>query len=207
MAILFGTTPDGETLPVQVNEFGQLVAKGLPGEQGEQGEQGPIGPPGSFQFTQGSFDPEFVALGGTGAAVINYSGQSGYWWRFGPVVTVSVWLWAEDVVITDARGSIGVGGIPQDAWLARPTDIEGFGQYSIPVLSFRGHPAPLVDPNVRWRLDDRAFMIFEGRDSLEPIPWTALEGSSAPYSRAMFTYTGLAYDAVESVPLALDWLL
>ena len=40
MAILFGTTAEGETLPVEVNEFGQLVAKGLPGEEG------PPGPPG-----------------------------------------------------------------------------------------------------------------------------------------------------------------
>lgn len=40
MAILFGTTAEGETLPVEVNEFGQLVAEGLPGEAG------PPGPPG-----------------------------------------------------------------------------------------------------------------------------------------------------------------
>ena len=40
MAILFGTTAEGETLPVEVNEFGQLVAKGLPGEEGPQGPPG-----------------------------------------------------------------------------------------------------------------------------------------------------------------------
>ena len=37
MAILYGTTADGESLPVEVNELGQLVAEGLPG---------PPGPPG-----------------------------------------------------------------------------------------------------------------------------------------------------------------
>ena len=52
MAILYGTQSNGETLPVQVNEFGQLVAKGIegspgqPGQQGEQGEPGQQGPPG-----------------------------------------------------------------------------------------------------------------------------------------------------------------
>ena len=46
MAILYGTTTDGESLPVQVNEFGQLVAQGLQGPQGEQGEQRIQGPPG-----------------------------------------------------------------------------------------------------------------------------------------------------------------
>lgn len=34
MAILLGTQSNGETLPVQVNEFGQLVAKGIKGEDG-----------------------------------------------------------------------------------------------------------------------------------------------------------------------------
>jgi hypothetical protein len=41
MAILYGTTADGDSLPVEVNEFGQLIAQGL------QGQEGPPGPPGS----------------------------------------------------------------------------------------------------------------------------------------------------------------
>jgi hypothetical protein len=44
MAILFGTQSNGETLPVQVNEFGQLVAKGI------DGPAGPPGPPGIGQL-------------------------------------------------------------------------------------------------------------------------------------------------------------
>jgi hypothetical protein len=40
MAILFGTTAEGETLPVEVNEFGQLVAEGLPGPPGADGAPG-----------------------------------------------------------------------------------------------------------------------------------------------------------------------
>ena len=44
MAILFGTTAEGDTLPVEVNEFGQLIAEGL------TGAEGPPGPPGVGQL-------------------------------------------------------------------------------------------------------------------------------------------------------------
>ena len=41
MAILYGTTGDGTTLPVLVDQFGNLLAKGIPGDEG------PPGPPGA----------------------------------------------------------------------------------------------------------------------------------------------------------------
>ena len=50
--VLYGTQSNGETLPVQVDGTGRLVAEGLqgpkgdPGEQGQQGPQGDPGPPG-----------------------------------------------------------------------------------------------------------------------------------------------------------------
>ena len=47
--ILLGTQSNGETLPVQVDAFGRLVAEGLQGAKGEDGDQGPkgdTGPPG-----------------------------------------------------------------------------------------------------------------------------------------------------------------
>lgn len=44
--ILLGTQSNGETLPVQVDATGRLVAEGLPGEPGLQGPPGPEGPPG-----------------------------------------------------------------------------------------------------------------------------------------------------------------
>ena len=50
--ILLGTQSNGETLPVQVDGFGRLVAEGLQGpkgdtgDQGPRGEEGPPGPPG-----------------------------------------------------------------------------------------------------------------------------------------------------------------
>lgn len=43
MAILSGTTADGQTLPVLVDQFGNLLAKGI---EGQQGPEGPPGPPG-----------------------------------------------------------------------------------------------------------------------------------------------------------------
>lgn len=50
MAILYGTTADGESLPVEVNQLGQLVAEGLPGQQG------PPGPPGIGQLPPDPFE-------------------------------------------------------------------------------------------------------------------------------------------------------
>jgi len=47
--ILYGTQSNGETLPVQVNATGQLVAEGL------QGNQGPPGPPGQNGADGGDF--------------------------------------------------------------------------------------------------------------------------------------------------------
>ena len=46
--ILWGTQSNGETLPVQVNELGQLVAEGLQGPEGPIGPEGPPGPSGEL---------------------------------------------------------------------------------------------------------------------------------------------------------------
>ena len=54
MAILLGTQSNGETLPVQVNELGQLVAKGI------EGPPGPEGPPGVGQLPPGAFDGAYL---------------------------------------------------------------------------------------------------------------------------------------------------
>lgn len=47
MAILYGTTGDGTTLPVLVDQFGNLLAKGIKGEPGEPGAPGDPGDPGA----------------------------------------------------------------------------------------------------------------------------------------------------------------
>ena len=57
MAILFGTTATGETLPVEVNEFGQLIAEGL---QGQTGQEGPPGPPGVGELPADPFEGAFL---------------------------------------------------------------------------------------------------------------------------------------------------
>ena len=44
--ILLGTQSNGETLPVQVDATGRLVAEGLPGPEGPDGPPGPPGEPG-----------------------------------------------------------------------------------------------------------------------------------------------------------------
>lgn len=44
--ILLGTQSNGETLPVQVDATGRLVAEGLEGPEGPPGPDGPPGPPG-----------------------------------------------------------------------------------------------------------------------------------------------------------------
>ena len=44
--VLFGTQSNGETLPVQADATGRLVAEGLPGQPGEPGAPGPPGEPG-----------------------------------------------------------------------------------------------------------------------------------------------------------------
>ena len=44
--ILLGTQSNGETLPVQVDATGRLVAEGLQGQTGEPGAEGPQGPQG-----------------------------------------------------------------------------------------------------------------------------------------------------------------
>ena len=44
--VLYGTQSNGETLPVQVDATGRLVAEGLQGPPGEPGQPGEPGPPG-----------------------------------------------------------------------------------------------------------------------------------------------------------------
>ena len=44
--VLLGTQANGETLPVQVDATGRLVAEGLTGQPGEPGPPGEAGPPG-----------------------------------------------------------------------------------------------------------------------------------------------------------------
>ncbi len=55
MAILYGTQSNGETLPVLVDQFGNLLAKGIDGAPGTPGTPGTPGPPGPPGADGGSF--------------------------------------------------------------------------------------------------------------------------------------------------------
>ncbi len=63
MAILYGTQSNGESLPVLVDQFGNLMAKGIDGaagEKGEQGEKGEKGDPGPNELLP--YGPELSYL-------------------------------------------------------------------------------------------------------------------------------------------------
>ena len=85
--ILYGTQSNGETLPVQVDDFGRLVAEGLqgakgdPGEPGAEGPQGPEGPQG--QPGTG------IPLDGTEGDVLTWIDGAPQWASQGP--TDIVW--------------------------------------------------------------------------------------------------------------------
>lgn len=55
MAILYGTQSNGETLPVLVDQYGNLIAKGIEGPPGEDGDPGTPGQPGPPGADGGSF--------------------------------------------------------------------------------------------------------------------------------------------------------
>ena len=70
MAILYGTQSNGETLPVLVDQFGNLRAKGIDGQPGPEGPPGPPGvgelPPDPFEgAVLGWEDGELSWLGGS----------------------------------------------------------------------------------------------------------------------------------------------
>ena len=123
MAILFGTTSDGNTLPVQVNVSGQLVAQGMDGSPGLQGEPGPKGDKGDpgepgvdgesgLEAEQGRWTPYFGNTAG-GEATIDYQAQEGYWYKVGGMLTVWWVLITRSVLITNPRGTLDVMGLPE----------------------------------------------------------------------------------------------
>ena len=130
MAILFGTTSDGNTLPVQVNASGQLVAQGMdgspgaqgpqgePGEPGPPGEQGPPGEPGAdgtngVAETQGTWAPRWSSTT-DGEAIITYGNTNGKWYRVAALVTVWLQIRTTEVFLTNPRGALEIVGLPFD---------------------------------------------------------------------------------------------
>ena len=128
MAILFGTTSDGNTLPVQVNASGQLVAQGMDGASGIEGPPGKEGPPGpkgdkgdpgepgkdaesAINETTGSWAPRWESTT-DGEGVFNYANTNGRWYRVGSLITVWWQLRTSEVVLTNPRGALCIGGLP-----------------------------------------------------------------------------------------------
>lgn len=97
--ILFGTQSNGETLPVQVDATGRLVAEGLPGPEGPPGPPG-VGqlPPdpeegqvlgwlnGELAWLNNSATGSIFTLQSADAVVSNvqWSSMFAYWWPYEP---------------------------------------------------------------------------------------------------------------------------
>ena len=207
MAILYGTTADGQSLPVQVNEFGQLVAQGVPGAQGEPGPPGPEGPVGSVEFTSGSFSPVFISSHESGEGFIEYDRQYGYWYRFGPLLTVQIYVRTSSVVLTDIRGDLELSGFPPGVAFALPSGASNIGPYSIGSLVTTAygtaHSGRLLYIGARNSLQLAGY--WDG--SLKKAMWADLDAASGPNNLFTGTYSGLAADAVRSVPIDLDELM
>ena len=116
MAILYGTQSNGETLPVLVDQFGNLLAKGIkgdpgqPGDPGTPGEQGPPGPqglPGSLTLQVLNFSPQFVFTD-NGAAEIEYAENTGISYILDKLVIFTAYIATRSVLITNPRGSIAI---------------------------------------------------------------------------------------------------
>ena len=207
MAILFGTTADGESLPVQVNEFGQLVAKGLPGEKGDQGPPGPEGPVGNVAFASGTFSPVFSSSDPEASGFIEYSYQDGYWYRFGPLLTVQIYLITESVVLTNPRGYLEVSGFPAEATFAQPNRACAYNPFSLSTLitsaKGRAHGGRITYSFNKNSLRPGGYW----GDALFDCMFADLDSENGGSNSVIAAFSGLARDAVRSVPTELDELM
>ena len=132
--ILLGTQSSGETLPVQVDAFGRLVAEGLQGEPGQPGPPGPEGPAG--ELPDGAY--EGAVLGWKDGEVAWIDSPSGLPEPYGEEGSV--------LMIQD--------GIPQ--WVSTvpptPSAIIQTGPYqgSSQSLAFRDVNGSIVNPPNGW---------------------------------------------------------
>ena len=198
MAILYGTQSNGETLPVQVNSFGQLVAQGLPGEKGDKGDPGPPGPIGNVEFTSGFFEPFLLSDDPSGEGFITYTIRSGYFYRFGPLLTVQVYLNTDEVGLTNIRGKLLIGGLPDGVQFARPTQATTFG--SPGVYRFKlGKYGNAINARCKYEFNTNSFSFGAIYDTewVEAL-WLDLEGEQSANNNVAFTYSGLARDSVSS---------
>ena len=207
MAILYGTTAEGNTYPVQVDEFGRLVTArpqggsdgGNPGGGGEPGE--------SVELTHGEFSPVFVSKNDAAEAFIEYEKQQGFWYRFGPLVTVVMSVRTSSVVMTNPRGELMLGGLPQESQMAVPSLATRFGPYSIGESMLSGR-SQIYRPSCEY-IPGRGGFVLGERGGSDPgaFLFAELWGSDHPANEFHLTFQGLAADSVRSVPGLLDDLV
>ena len=130
--ILLGTQSNGETLPVQVDAFGRLVAEGLQGPEGPEGPTGPPGPEGpSFELPPdpyegallGWLNNELAWIGtppvpippGVFGPITDWNSESGILQVEGPIppeVGNGVYLWQ-----CERDGTLYMNGyLPTETW-------------------------------------------------------------------------------------------
>lgn len=210
MAILFGTTADGSTLPVQVNESGQLVAQGLPGPQGQQGEPGEPGPPGpagEASLLSGSFSPRFVSSDASGAATISYSTQEGYWYRYGPLLTVCWCLVTKSTTVTNARGNAEIGGLPSSVRFAHPNIATAMGPATLGFLYTEADRTAYGGRLTYSQPRNSIQLIGNWTGVMKTVPFGDLDGSNGSYNACYGTFSGLADGTVKSIEWDLDLLM
>ena len=207
MATLYGTTADGEILPVQVNEFGQLVAQGLEGPPGPEGKPGPEGPgtEGGLEAEQGFWTPSLTNEGG-GEAEIEYSIRQGYWYKVGGMLTVWWLVETRQVVITNPRGGLDISGLPEKFALFGSSAIRQ-GHYT--VGEWGGFKPQLEQiPFIRLAGDGDLLRLFRRTVPEEtPMKWTDLDEQNPSYNRIGGAWTGLTASGMEKQDGALDQLM
>ena len=97
--------------PGQNGQDGQDGQDGKDGKDGAPGEPGPPGRDGGLVESQGVWSPRFESTT-DGAALIEYSGTNGRWYRVGGLVLLWWQIRTESLVITNPRGSLCVSGLP-----------------------------------------------------------------------------------------------
>lgn len=204
MAILYGTTSDGNTLPVQVNALGQLVAQGVEGPAGPPGPEGPTGPVGEVEFTSGTFAPVFGSTDSLGEAFIEYARQEGYWYRFGPLLTVQVRVQTSSCFVTNARGKLIVAGFPSEAAFASPSGASVFGSPGVYKFRLMG-TASAVNARLMYRANTNEFAFSAFTDgSWSDALFANLDGQADTANDVIFTFSGIARGEVRSVEIPED---
>ena len=206
MAILFGTTSDGNTLPVQVNALGQLVAQGVEGPAGPPGPEGPIGPVGEVEFSSGTFAPTFGSDTGDGEALLEYQAQEGYWYRFGPLLTIQVLIRTSSAIVINARGKLTVKDIPDEARFALPVEASGHGFPGVSSFGLMG-TGRAINCRVIYRYNNHNFRFrYNNGDAWNDAMFASLDGELAEDNMIIFSFSGIARGEVRSLEIPDDYL-